>query len=208
MTALRATARIGVLGGTFDPPHCGHLKLAEQAMAELEFDCVLLMPVHTAPHKQQERRGACPTARLEMCELAVQGLRGISASDIEVRRGGPSYTVDTLEKIHEQHPDARLTLILGADMARTLSTWRRPRRLLELAEVVVAERNEVSRGEVRDELRSLCADEGRLRFLTMAPIAISSSTVRERIAAGAPVDRLLPAGVAKYIDERHLYRDA
>jgi len=207
-TAGRRQRRIGVLGGTFDPPHRGHLALAKRALEELSLDEVLLMPVHTPPHKAPQPGGAPPEMRLQMCRLAAAGIEGLLASDIEVRRPGPSYTVDTLEAIHDAHPDASLTLILGADMALTLPAWRRPRRLLQLAEVAVAERDGAGREQVLAAVKPLEAGAARVRFLAMPPDAVSSSQVRERAAAGLGIDGLVPEPVASYVAKRHLYRKA
>lgn len=197
-----------MLGGTFDPPHRGHLALAKRALDELPLDLVLLMPVNTPPHKPPQPGGASPSARLEMCRLAAAEVDGIDACDIEVRRSGPSYTVDTLEAIHDAHPHASLTLILGADMALTLPAWRRPDRLLQLADVAVAERDGAGRRDVLDAMRPLRAAPERVRFLAMPPHAVSSSQVRARVADGLSIDALVPSPVASYVDDRHLYRKA
>ena len=208
MSGLRRSAHIGILGGTFDPPHCGHLKLAGQALSELRLDRVLLMPVHTPPHKRSERGCASPEDRLQMCRLAVDGLEEICVSDIEVARGGPSYTVDTLNEITDEHRDLRLTLILGADMARTLGSWREPVRLCALADLAVAMREGVSAEEVTAQLRSLSVEERRLKFLRLPPVAVSSSMVRERVRAGESIAGLVGRAVAGYIAEHHLYDHA
>lgn len=166
------------------------------------------MPAHTPPHKPSAADAASPQQRLEMCELAVQGLAGVRACALEVRRGGPSYTVDTLQEIHDADPNARLTLIVGADMALTLGSWRQPERLLELAELAVAQRSGASAEQVRDALVPLHPRAGRVRFLTMRPIDVSSSAVRERIAEGQSADGMLPGEVASYARDHHLYEVA
>ncbi|MHB1810449.1 MAG: nicotinate-nicotinamide nucleotide adenylyltransferase, partial [Solirubrobacteraceae bacterium] len=122
--------RVGVLGGTFNPPHEGHLALALHALHALDLDEVLLVPSHTPPHKPALDGSADPRQRLAMCALAVEGRGGVSVSELEVRRGGPSYTVDTLSEAHDANPDAELTLIMGADVALTLPSWRHPGALL------------------------------------------------------------------------------
>lgn len=140
-----------------------------------------------------------------MCELAAAGEQGVSACSLEVRRGGASYTVDTLEEIHDAHPHDRLTLILGADMALMLSSWRRPERLLELADLAVAQRGGVGSEQVLRALETLHLARDRVRFLRMHPIDVSSSAVRERLAAGVSVADMLPAGVTQYIADHRLY---
>ncbi len=166
------------------------------------------MPAHTPPHKPSAADAASPQQRLAMCELAAQGTEGVRACALEVRRGGPSYTVDTLQEIAVANPKARLTLIVGADMALTLGSWRRPQRLLELAELAVAQRSGAGAEQVLDALAPLHPTAGSVRFLTMRPIDVSSSAVRERIAAGQGADGMLPGKVASYVRDHHLYQAA
>jgi nicotinate-nucleotide adenylyltransferase len=193
---------IGVLGGTFNPPHRGHLALARHARAELGLDRVLLMPAYSAPHKGEEGDPG-PQRRLEMCRLAVDGQDGLEACALEIERGGPSYTVDTLRAIKQSDPEAELTFIVGADMARTLPAWREPRALVELAGLAVAEREDAGRGEVLRALGSLGA---RVRFLEMPLLEVSSSQVRERVRAGESIEGLVAPAVAEYIAAHGLYR--
>jgi nicotinate-nucleotide adenylyltransferase len=167
---------------------------------------VLLMPAHTPPHKPAAADAATPRQRLAMCELAVEGVEGVRACALEVERGGPSYTVDTLEEIRDAHPDARLTLIVGADMALTLASWRRPQRLLELAELAVAQRCGAGSEQVTQALAPLHPQPDRVRFLTMRPIDVSSSAVRESLAEGRSTDDMLPDEVAAYVRRHGLYK--
>jgi nicotinate-nucleotide adenylyltransferase len=166
---------------------------------------VLLAPAHTPPHKLPAADAATPEQRLAMCELAAAEVEGVRACALEVRRRGASYTVDTLQELHDAHQDASLTLILGADIALTLPSWRRPRRLLDLAELAVARRSGAAEERVRQTLAPLHPEPARVKFLSMAPIEISSSQVRERIAAGLPLEQALPAAVARYVAEHELY---
>jgi nicotinate-nucleotide adenylyltransferase len=195
---------IGVLGGTFNPPHRGHLALARHARAELGLERVLLMPAYSAPHKGEEGDPG-PQRRLEMCRLAVDGQDGLEACALEIERGGPSYTVDTLRAIKQSDPEAELTFIVGADMARTLPAWREPRALVELAGLAVAEREDAGRGEVLRALAPLSAD---VAFLRMPLVEISSSIVRERVSAGVSIAGLVEPAVAEYIAAHGLYRAA
>jgi nicotinate-nucleotide adenylyltransferase len=192
---------IGILGGTFNPPHCGHLALASRAQAELGLERVLLMPAHSAPHKGEEGDPG-PERRLEMCRLAVEGEAGLEVCTLEIERGGPSYTVDTLRAIKQSDPEAELTFIVGADMARTLPAWREPRALVELAGLAVAEREDADRGEV---LRALAPLRARVTFLGMPMLEVSSSQVRERVRHGEPIEDLVAPEVAAYIAEHGLY---
>jgi nicotinate-nucleotide adenylyltransferase len=195
---------IGILGGTFNPPHRGHLALARHAQAELGLERVLLMPAHSAPHKGEEGDPG-PERRLEMCRLAVGGEAGLEVCALEIERGGPSYTVDTLRAIKQGDPEAELTFIVGADMARTLPAWREPRALVGLAGLAIAEREETGREEV---LQALAPLGGRMKFLAMPMLEVSSSQVRERVKAGEPIEGLVAPAVAEYIAAHALYRGA
>jgi nicotinate-nucleotide adenylyltransferase len=203
---LRGARALGVLGGTFNPPHVGHLAVARSALAELGLERVLLMPAHVSPHKagSADVDPGAP-ARLQMCRLAASGVAGVSVSAMEVERGGVSYTVETLRELHATHPDAELTLLLGADTASTLPSWREPRALLELARVGVAARAGADRTRVLSALRSVDGVRERAAFLAMPAVEVSSSLVRARVAAGEPVEDLVGAAVARYIAEHDLY---
>jgi nicotinate-nucleotide adenylyltransferase len=204
-------ARIGILGGTFNPPHLGHLALARHARDELSLERVVLMPVHTPPHKPGGEDPG-PEHRLAMCRLAAGGQDGLSACGLELERGGPSYTADTLEEIHERHPEAELTFIVGADTARTLPSWHQPRRVLGLAALAVAARSGSDRQQVGAAIeevgRGSSGAPPRIHFLEMTPIEASSSMARRRLATGASAAEMLPAEVAAYIAEHGLYRGA
>jgi nicotinate-nucleotide adenylyltransferase len=200
-------ARIGILGGTFNPPHRGHVELARHALAELSLERVLLMPVHTPPHKPGGEDPG-PEHRLEMCRLAVAEEPGLSACALELQRAGPSYTADTLTEIHQRDPEAELTFIVGADTARTLPSWREPQAVLELAEIAVAGRAGTDRAEVIRALEAAVAGSPvspRVRFLEMAPVEASSSAARELIAAGAGAAGMLGDEVAAYVAAHGLY---
>jgi nicotinate-nucleotide adenylyltransferase len=196
-------AALGILGGTFNPPHRAHLACARRALEVLGLDRVELMPARLAPHKEA---GEDPGAehRLAMCRLAVRDCERVGASGLELDREGPSYTVDTLRALHESAPEDQLTFIVGGDMARSLPAWREPEAILELATLAVAERGPEDREAVMAALGDL-PGAARTRFLDMAPIDVSSSLVRERAAAGEPIDELVPAAVGAYITEHGLY---
>lgn len=195
-------ASVGILGGTFNPPHRAHVALAAHALEVLRLDRVELMPARVAPHKAVDDPGV--EHRYEMTRLAVANLQRVSVSRLELDREGMSYTVDTLRSLHACRPADQLTLLVGADMARSLGSWREPEALLELARVAVAPRGADERDAVTRELRGLGGAE-RMRFLSIAPMDISSSLVRERIAAGESVREMVPAEVAAYIAAHGLY---
>jgi nicotinate-nucleotide adenylyltransferase len=207
-----AARSLGILGGTFNPPHVGHLAMARHAREELGLEHVLLVPASIAPYKSAggggpDGRDPGPRHRLQMCRLAAMGEQRLSVSSLEIDRGGLSYTVDTLRSIHSSHPHARLTLILGADTAATLSSWREPAQLLELARLAVAARAGAARQRVLDVLSSTGV-EGRVSFLEMPPIEVSSSMVRRRVADGQAIEDLVGPSVAAYIAEQGLYASA
>ena len=179
-------ARVGILGGTFNPPHIAHLVCAQEARAQLGLDRVVLMPVHTPPHKEV---------------VADPG----AAVALEVDRGGPSWTVETLRAIHARSPGDQLTFIVGGDQAQGLPTWRAPAEILELSVLAVAEREGILREDVRAHLEDLAPEE-RLVFFDMPRIDISSSQLRRRVAAGRPIRHLVPERVAELIAGRGLYR--
>jgi nicotinate-nucleotide adenylyltransferase len=195
--------RVGILGGAFNPPHLGHLVCAQEALVQLELDRVVLVPVGEAPHRTLEHDPGAET-RLAMAELAVAGDPRLSVSRIELDRPGPSYTADTLAELREQDPADELTLILGGDQAAALPSWHEPQRVLELARVAAVERAGWAREEIVRSLAGLLG-AGRVTFIQMPLIEISSSDLRRRVSAGEPVRYLAPDPVVDYIGDRGLY---
>jgi nicotinate-nucleotide adenylyltransferase len=198
--------KLGILGGTFNPPHVGHLVCAQEAYDQLALDRVVLMPAGVPPHKQVASDPGAE-ARYELCRHAVEGDERFAVSRLELDRPGPSFTVDTLKALHDQHPEDDLTFIVGGDMARSLPTWREPASVLSLATLAVAERAGAAREDIRDELRVLgdAADE-RVAFFDMPRVDVSSSELRRRVASGRPIRWLVPDAVADAIDENGWYR--
>jgi nicotinate-nucleotide adenylyltransferase len=197
--------RIGILGGTFNPPHLGHLVCAQEAYLHLGLDRVTLMPTRIPPHKAVDEEPG-PEHRLELCRLAVQGDEvRFEVSDLEVRRGGTSYTVDTLDELYSRAPDTELFLIVGSDIAAGLPRWREPERVLLLATLSVAQRPGTSRADVDRALETLDGGD-RARFFHMPEIGISSTMLRERVRADQPIKYFTPDAVADYIDRHDLYR--
>jgi nicotinate-nucleotide adenylyltransferase len=197
-------AAIGVLGSAFNPPHLGHLALAQEAHWQLGLDEVVLIPTGEAPHKRiAEDPGR--EARLEMTRLAAADDSRFSVSALEVEREGPSYTYETLEALAAERPDRRLVFVMGADAAVGLESWRKPERVVELANLAVARRAEVSDSEVATVMRSLGCEQ-RTTMLEMPQFGVSSSVVRERARQGKPLRYLIPAAVATVIEEKGTYR--
>ena len=196
---------VGVLGGAFNPPHVGHMVLAQEAIWSLGLDELVLVPTGRAPHKVIAPEPG-PEVRLELAEAAARGVDRVRVSALEVEREGPSYAYRTLELLEDELPGSDFTFVMGADVAASLESWRRPERVLELARVAVAGRPGIDVGAVSAALERLGADEGA-RTLQMPEIEVSSTLVRERVAAGKPVRWLVPDAVAELIRERGLYRD-
>jgi nicotinate-nucleotide adenylyltransferase len=196
-------ARLGLLGGTFNPPHIGHLVCAQEAWLQLGLDEVLLVPVHTPPHKEAPDDPGVE-ARVELCELAVAGDPRLGVSRVDADVPGASWTVDTLGRLHERHPEHALTFIVGGDMARSLPSWREPEAILELAELGVAEREDVRRADILDALDGL--DVSRVRFFDMPRLDVSSTLIRRRAAAGQPIRYLVPDPVAAAVQRNGIYR--
>ncbi|MGZ8647260.1 MAG: nicotinate-nucleotide adenylyltransferase [Solirubrobacteraceae bacterium] len=197
------TGRVGLLGGTFNPPHVGHLVCASQALGQLGLDRILLVPVHEPPHKGIEIDPGV-AHRVELCRLAVAGDEQLDVSLSDADVPGPSYTVDTLRRLHERSPGEQLTFIVGGDMALSLPTWREPEAILELAEIAVAEREGIRRIDIIDRLTGLPAD--RIHFFDMPRLDVSSSLIRRYVATGRPIRHLVPEGVERYIADAGLYR--
>lgn len=190
--------RIGLFGGTFDPPHVGHLALAEWARSHLSLERIVFMPAGTPPHKL--RRVLTPVRhRLAMTRLAVRGNRAFTVSTLEARRAGPSFTVDTLAALARLHPGSRLYLLMGADSLDEFSTWHEPKRILRLATLVVASRP----GARATGKRRL---PGKVVWLDNPRLEVSSSVLRAELRAGRPVRYLVADAVERYVRRHRLYR--
>lgn len=195
--------RLGVFGGTFDPPHVGHLALAEWARDELALDRVLFVPAGEPPHKRAARRSTA-RHRLAMIRLAVRGHAAFEVSTLELDREGPSFTVDTLMEMARREPSAERFLIVGGDMFDLFPKWRSPELILSLATLVVA-----LRPEARSPRRTRWDRIGHgVRWLGNPALDVSSSAIRTRAAAGRSLRYLVPDPVARYAGRHGLYRSA
>jgi nicotinate-nucleotide adenylyltransferase len=189
--------RIGVFGGTFDPPHIGHLSVAVEVRGALALDRVLLV-VANDPWQKRGTRVLTPAAdRLEMVRLAAEGIDGVEADDREIRRGGPSFTVDTVRELLDEAPGSEVHVIVGGDAAAGLTTWERADELAELATVVVVHRPGFAVPEAPAGFRWLTVD--------VPALDVSSSDIRARAAAGRPIDVLVPAPAATWIVRHDIY---
>jgi nicotinate-nucleotide adenylyltransferase len=195
---------IGVLGSAFNPPHLGHLALAQEAAWQLGLEGVVLVPTGQAPHKRiADDPGK--EARMEMTRLAAADDDRFSVSALEVERQGPSYTYETLEALAEERGDRELVFVMGADAAVGLESWRNPERVVELASLAVARRAGVSDADLADSMRNLGC-ERRVTMLEMPQFGVSSSAARERARQGRPLRYLVPDSVADFIAEGGIYR--
>jgi nicotinate-nucleotide adenylyltransferase len=210
--------RIGIVGGTFDPPHVGHLALARSARDAMQLDEVRLMP--TGHSWQKSESGASALQRLDMVRIALRDVgpeEGLAVDDREVVRGGQTYTVDTLEALrHELGPDVMLVLIVGSDQLRNLATWRHWQRLFDLAHIAATQREMIALADLPPEIEAEVARRGRdalpdapagsIVFFRMPAVAVSATGLRAQLAAGERPDALSPPAVLDYIQSHRLYR--
>ncbi len=194
---------IGLMGGSFNPIHCGHVALARAALESGRVERVLFLPTGNPPHKKEGL--ADKFDRLRMVELAVEHEAGMAVCREEIDRDGVIYTVDTLATLKRKMPDCTLTYLIGADTLRALGTWRRVETVIERCKFLVMMRE----GETREEvirLAGLWTQRGaQIDFLDARKMDISSTQIREQIQKGLPFERLVPQAVADYIHEHGLY---
>jgi nicotinate-nucleotide adenylyltransferase len=194
--------RIGIVGGTFDPVHVGHVAMAEAAIACAGLDLVVLVPVGMPPHR---RPAVAPAEdRLQMCELAVAGRPHFVVSDLEVRRRGPSYTVDTLRQLAERWPGDELYLVLGWDAAREIRTWRCPDEVLRLARLVVVTRPG-HRAPTPQDLVEAGIDPERAILCDVRTPDVESTDIRRLAEHGDSLAGLVHPAVESYLHQRRLY---
>jgi nicotinate-nucleotide adenylyltransferase len=197
--------RIGVLGGTFDPVHLGHLVIATEMQRALNLDCVLWVPAGDPPHKPDQ--ALTPEHhRLRMLELAVADRPGFAIDRIDLERIGPSYTVDTVAQLQARFPSDRIVFLMGEDSLRDLHEWRNPRRIIEIAEIGVARRPEVI-VDLDAVYHRLPDARGRVTVVDVPLIGISSRDLRRRVRDGQPIAYQVPRAVEEYIREHRLYRE-
>ena len=202
--------RRGIFGGTFDPVHLGHLLLAETCLEQCALDEVGFVPALIPPHKQQHALTSA-SQRVEMLQLAVSGHRQLTVSTLELDRGGVSYTWETLQAIHEAHPDCELFFLMGADSLHDLPHWREPQRICELALPITVRRvgsAEIDFNPLENIAQPHRIAEMRRCQVEMPLIELSSTNLRQRIAAGQSVRFRLPRAVEKYIETQGLYQDS
>ena len=193
--------RIGILGGTFDPPHIAHLALAQSALEQLQLDEIIFMPVAKNPLKHKPIASA--KQRLAMIELLIQHETRMAVSNLEMVRGGQSYAVDTLEELSVAQP-AEYWFLVGADALKELKQWKNPDRLLKLCRLAVAVRPPQTETEVRARISDEYRD--RIDLINMAAMDVASFEIRDRLARNKPLGDMVPEPVLDYIRQNELYR--
>jgi nicotinate-nucleotide adenylyltransferase len=190
---------LGILGGTIDPPHAGHLAAALAVQTQVALDELVLMVANEPWQKVGDRQVTPARVRFEMTEALVDGISGLRADDREIRRGGPTFTVDTLEEILAEQPDTEIFLIVGADTANRLETWHRASDVVRLSTIVIVNRDDstnAASGFLRD---------ARVVNVTMNAVDVSSSAIRKSVAHGESIDSATSSSVASIIRDRSLY---
>ena len=194
-----APRRLGILGGTFDPPHAGHLAAALAVQTQVGLDDVVLMVANEPWQKVGDRQVTPARLRFEMTDALVQGISGLRADDREIRRGGPTFTVDTLEEILAEQPDTEIFLIVGADTANRLETWHRASDVVALSTIVIVNRDDVTNASPG------FLHGARVVNVSMNRVDVSSSAIREAVANGESIDSLTSPSVASIIRDCSLY---
>ena len=203
--------RVGIFGGSFDPVHYGHLLLAEHCREAANLEEIWFVPTWISPHKQ-DQPPASPQARCEMLELAVAGKSSFLVNRIEVDRQGVSFTVETLEQLHAQHPTHDFSLLMGADSLVDLPKWREPERICELASILIVGRigepqpNMDTLQSLRNK-RNAGSHHHRDQFVSMPLIQLSSTELRNRVRTGSSIRYQTPRAVEKYLETHSLYQD-
>lgn len=202
---LNGIMRIGIYGGTFAPPHNGHVRAAREFFRQMELDILYIIPTAVPPHKQIDGADD-PRHRLAMCERAFGGMERVIVSDMEIARGGKSYTVDTLRTLWGE--DRRLFLLMGTDMMLTLDRWREPEEIFRLCYPVYMRRENdpiIEKQIVAKNTEYLHRFGKIVRRVPMDFVDISSTEIRRRIAAGEGIADVVPPTVAAYIEKEGLY---
>ncbi len=197
--------RIGIYGGTFNPPHLGHLRAASCALKDLQLDRLLLIPTREAPHKQIPAGSPSPRQRLEMLQLAAAGMEKTEVSDLELNREGPSFTWETVEALARQYPDAERILLMGTDMFTSFLNWRQPERIWKQVSLGVFCRGTKGEGKAIAAQKEALEALGARVYLVNNPVVDISSTQLRRMLVFQCAEPFLPAGVGDYIRKNRLY---
>lgn len=198
-------ARIGLYGGTFNPPHIGHIHAAKHALQALELERLLLIPTCISPHKQLPSGSPNPAQRLEMLRAAVADEPRIQVCDVELRRGGASYTYITMEQLKQEYPQDELVFLMGTDMFLSFESWRRPERITELASLGVFFRGEKGERDALGQMKAHLEQKGAKVYLVENPVNQISSTQLRRLLVFQCADSFLPGQAGVYIKKERLY---
>ncbi len=199
------TKRVGIYGGTFAPIHIGHAQAAKAFMEQMKLDYLFVIPAFIPPHKQIDESDS-PIHRFRMCELAFEGIEGVIISDLEIRRGGKSYTYDTLSELSA--PDTRLFLLCGTDMVLTFDTWYRYEDILKMCypTYVRREKDPLLDARIISKIGEYYQKHGVMfRKILVDPITLSSTQIRRAVKEGRDISDMVSPSVAKYIKEHGLY---
>ncbi len=197
--------RIAMFGGSFNPVHNGHVALAKAFSEALHIDRLLVIPTFIPPHKQHDT-SVTPQNRIEMCRLAFQALPYAEVSDIEIQRGGASYTYLTLQTLHKYYPNDDLFLIMGADMFLSVQDWKNPKIIFKLATVCGIPRNQSDIEVLAAHAEKLKTWGAKTEILNAYVMTVSSTELREKIRNGTNFSDLLDPSVAAYIQKNQLYQ--
>jgi len=201
-TVGQGRRRVGMFGGAFDPPHAAHVALARAAIEQLGLDELRVLPTGQAWHKARDLSAGAH--RLAMAHLAFGEVPRAVVDERELRRPGPTYTVDTLRELQREFPGAELVLVIGADQAEALHSWRESADIPSLATIAIAERTRPAEAPV--PFNATHIPGGRWAPVELAPMPVSATAVRQKVAAGEGIAHLVPEGVARYIAQHLLYQ--
>ncbi|HIT90598.1 MAG TPA: nicotinate-nucleotide adenylyltransferase [Candidatus Merdenecus merdavium] len=198
--------KIGIMGGTFDPIHIGHLILAENALESFQLDKILVMPSGNPPHKPLRKGRASTRQRVEMTRLAIEGHKSFELSLIEVHREGYTYTHDTLEQLNKEHPDEEYYFIMGVDSLFAFDTWMHPEIIAKNCRIIVAMRDAVDEYTLDEQIKFLKEEYGAVVYKLNNPnLDISSHMIRQKIKDHLSIEYLVPDQVIEYIAKEKLY---
>jgi nicotinate-nucleotide adenylyltransferase len=195
---MKNLKKIGILGGTFDPIHTGHLVLADELREKLKLERVIFIPSASPPHKTDHELSSA-THRFEMTKLALKGNSHFSVSDIELKREGLSYTVETLRKLKELYKDSEIYFLTGSDVLDEITTWKEPDEIYRLAKIVIGIRPGFDEFDPEDHFAK------RSIIIRITGVDVSSSHIREKVAKGESIKYLVPSEVGEYIRRKNLY---
>ncbi len=200
--------KVGIMGGTFNPIHMGHLMLAESAREEFALDEIWFIPTGYSYMKESGLKDPLSTDRLKMTQIAVEDNPYFKCLDIEVLRKGATYTFETLEELKGLYPDTKLYFIFGADCLYEIEEWKEPKRIFAACEIIAAVREKFDSSQMQDKISNLRAKyDARIHFLPFCEIAISSTNIRERVCLGKSIRYMVPDAVMCYIEEKGFYSE-